>query len=113
MRRGDLYRVKRPNTPDRDPRAYRVYAVVSRQALIDSGYSTLICAPVYSRYDTLSTQVPVGINEGLKRDSSLHCDALVSLPKSVLSNYIGKLTETGLRSLDRALLVALQLENDL
>ena len=42
MKRGDLYRVKRPNTPDKDPRAYRVYAVVSRQVVIDSAYSTVM-----------------------------------------------------------------------
>ena len=110
MRRGDLYRVKRPNTPDKDPRAYRVYAVVSRQVVIDSGYSTVICAPVYSRYDGLSTQVVVGVDEGLKRDSSVHCDTLVSLPKSVLTNYIGKLNRDALQELDEALRVALGLE---
>ena len=61
--------------------------VISRQVLIDSAHSTVVCAPVYTRYDGLSTQVKVGIDEGLKHDSSIHCDDLVSLPKSVLSNY--------------------------
>ena len=110
MKRGDLYRVKRPNTPDEDPRAYRVYTVVSRQVLIDSAYSTVICAPVYSRYDGLSTQVEVGIDEGLKRASSVHCDALVSLPKRSLTNYIGKLSEPTLKELGLALRVALEIE---
>ena len=109
MKRGDLYRVKRPNTPDKDPRAYRVYVVVSRQVLIDSAYSTVICAPVYSRFDGLS-QVPVGIDEGLKRSSSIHCDTLVSLPKNALTNYIGRLGEATLFELGQALRVALALE---
>ena len=113
MKRGDLYRVKRPNTPDGDPRAYRIYVVVSRQVLIDSGYSTVICAPVYSRFDGLSTQIAVGINEGLKRSSSVHCDTLVSLPKAVLTNYLGKLEEATLFELGRALRVALALEDTL
>jgi mRNA interferase MazF len=65
--------------------------IVSRQALIDSRFSTLICAPVYSSYDGLSTQVAVGVEEGLKQDSSVHCDELVSLPKSLLSGYVGRL----------------------
>ena len=108
--RGDLYRIKRPNTPGRDPRAYRVYVVVSRQVLIDSAYSTAICAPVYSRYDGLSTQVEVGIDEGLKRASSIHCDTLVSLPKSSLTHYIGKLSEPALTALSAALRTALALE---
>ncbi len=111
MRRGYLYRVKRPNTPDEDPRPYRVYVVVSRQIVVDSGYSTVICAPVYSRYDALSTQVIVGVDEGLKRDSSVHCDTLISLPKSVLTNYLGKLGEYTLQELDEALRVALGLED--
>lgn len=110
MRRGDLYRVKRPNTPDRDPRAYRVYVVVSRQVLIDSNYSTVICAPVYSRHDGLSTQVEVGVDEGLKHHSSVHCDNLVGLPKRVLTNYVGKLEGDVLHLLDRALRIALQVE---
>ncbi len=111
MRRGYLYRVKRPNTSDSNSRAYRVYVVVSRQVLIDSQHSTVICAPIYSRHDGLSTQVGVGVAEGLKQDSSIHCDDLVSLPKSVLTNYIGKLNLLGLEHLDTSLKVALELEN--
>ena len=113
MKRGDLYRVKRPRTPDQDPRAYRVYVVVSRQVVVDSGYSTVICAPIYSRYDGLSTQVIVGIDEGLKRDSSVHCDTLVSLPKATLTHCIGKLEEASLKALNRALRVALELEDEI
>lgn len=69
----------------------------------------VICAPIYSTRDGLSTQVPVGIDEGLKHDSSIHCDELVSLPKSVLTNYIGTLTASKMEALDRALRIALDL----
>ena len=31
-------------------------------------------------YQDLSTQVPIDIEEGLKNDSSIHFDALMSLP---------------------------------
>ncbi len=88
MRRGDLYCIKRPNTPDKDPRAYRVYVVVSRQVLLESTHSTVICAPVYSNHDRLNTQLEVGIDKGLKKPLSIHCDGLVSLPRVVLTNYI-------------------------
>jgi mRNA interferase MazF len=44
---------------------------------------------VYFQHDGLSTQVRVGIEEGLKKESSIHCDALVSLPKSMLTGYVG------------------------
>jgi mRNA interferase MazF len=84
VKRGDLYLVKKPGS--RDPRKQRVFVIVSRQALIDSRFSSVICAPVYSRHDGLSTQVSVGLEEGLKKESSIHCDELVSLPRAVLTH---------------------------
>lgn len=86
MKRGDLYRVAKPSP--RDPKKFRVFVVVSREVLIDSRFSTVICAPIYSTHHGLSTQVAVGIDEGLKHDSSIHSDELVSLPKSVLTDYV-------------------------
>ena len=107
MRRGDLYRVKKPSA--RDPKKHRVFVVVSRQVLIDSRFSTVICAPIYTAYAGLSTQVPVGTQEGLKHDSSIHCDELVSLPKAVLTDFIGTLSGLKLQQLDKALRLALGL----
>ncbi len=103
MTRGDLYRVFRP----RDPKTFRVFAVVSRQASIDSRFATIVCAPVYSARHGLSTQVNVGIDEGLKHESSLHCDELMSLPKSALTHYVGRLSPDKVIELDRALVAAL------
>lgn len=108
MRRGELYRVRKPS--ESDPRKFRVFVIVSRQVLIDSRFSTLICAPVYTSYQGLSTQVPVGIAEGLKHDSSIYCDELVSLPKSALTNYVGMLSPEKLRLLNTGLRSALQME---
>jgi len=105
VRRGELYRVRRPSS--RDPKKFRVFVVVSRQILIDSLFSTVICVPVYTAYDGLSTQVVVGIDEGLKHDSGIHCDELISLPKSMLTNYVGKLSPEKLHLLGKALKIAL------
>jgi len=80
--------------------------------LIESRFSTVICAPVYTSYDGLSTQVAVGVDEGLKHDSSLHCDELVSLPKSALTDYVGSLSAAKIEELDQALRMALQLHDD-
>ncbi|MFP4348935.1 MAG: type II toxin-antitoxin system PemK/MazF family toxin [Thermodesulfobacteriota bacterium] len=110
MRRGDLYRVKRPSS--RDPKKFRPFVVVSRQILIESRFSTVICAPVYTSYEDLSTQVPVGINEGLKHDSAVHCDELVSLPKAMLTNYIGRLSLQKLKYLENSLKIALQIDGE-
>ena len=84
--------------------------VVSRQALIESRFSSVICAPVYSRRDGLATQVDVGIECGLKHDSSIHCDDLVSLPKRMLTDYVGALTLPTRQALAEALRVALDVE---
>lgn len=108
MRRGELYRVAAPSGDD--PRAFRVFVVVSRQALIDTGHSTVICAPIYSSYAGLSTQVPLGIDEGLKHDSSIHCDALMSLRKSSLTHYVGRLSAPKQQALNTALKIALALD---
>lgn len=105
MKRGDLYRVAKPSAVD--PKAYRVFVVVSRQVLVDSKFSTVVCAPVYSARHGLSTQVDVGSEEGLRHESSIHCDALVSLSKSVLTNFVGSLSSPKLAELDRALVAAL------
>ena len=105
MKRGELYRVANPSP--RDPKRQRVFVVISRQVLIDSRFSTVICAPVHTAYDGLATQVPVGLDEGLKHDSSIHCDELVSLPKGKLTNYVGVLGPTKLQSLQYALRIAL------
>lgn len=107
MKRGDLYRVRHPSG---DVRRSRVFVVVSRQTLIDSRFSTVVCAPVYSRRDGLATQVDVGVEEGLKHASSIHCDALVSLSKSTLTDYLAALGSESLVALDRALRIALALE---
>jgi mRNA interferase MazF len=108
VKRGELYRVAHPSN---DPKKFRVFVIVSRQALIDSRYSTVICAPVYSVHDGLASQVAIGVDEGLKHESSIHCDGLVSLPKSVLTNYIGALPPDKLADLDYALRVALDLRD--
>ena len=107
MKRSDLYRV--PNPSAKDPKKSRVFVIVSRQVLIDSRFSTVICAPIYSTHDGLSTQVLVGVDQGLKHDSSIHCDELISLPKSLLTNFVGSLSLNKIEELNRALSIALDI----
>jgi mRNA interferase MazF len=106
MRRGELYRVRRPPG---DPKPARVFVIVSRQPLIDSTFSTVICAPVFTQWHGLPTQVAVSAAEGLKHESAIQCDGLMSLEKSRLTDYVGELALDKLHELDKALLVALGL----
>jgi len=62
---------------------------------------------VYSSFDGLSTQVPVGVDEGLKHASSIHCYELVSIPKSSLTSFIGTLSPDKLAALNQALAIAI------
>lgn len=107
MRRGQIYRVHHPND---DPKSARSYVLVSRQALIDSRFPNVICAPIFSTGQGLATQVPVGIDEGLKHDSWILCDNLVSLRKIQLTRFVGSLPRPKIEELDRALKRALDLE---
>ena len=107
MKRGDLFLVRKPGS--NDPRKRRVFVVVSRPVLLRSSYSTVICAPVYSTRSGLSTQVDIGPEAGLKHDSAIHCDELVSLARSRLTEFVGALSTAQLDQLDRALSIAVGL----
>ena len=106
MKRGELYRVHKPGG---DPKAYRTFVVVSRQVLIDSRFSTVTCAPVFTSGEGLSTQVTVGPEDGLKHPSWVMCDNLVSLRKAELTSYVGALRPAKLTALNQALKIALEL----
>jgi mRNA interferase MazF len=47
------------------------------------------------------------VDEGLKHESCIFCDELVSFPKSMLTDFIGKLS---IQKLDAALKAALGIE---
>lgn len=64
VRRGELYRVSKPAKSD--PKNSRVFVVVGRREVIESSYSMVICAPVYSGCLGIETEVEIGIDEGLK-----------------------------------------------
>jgi mRNA interferase MazF len=112
MRRGEIYRVHHPggDPTGNDPKLYRSFVVVSRQVLVDSRFPTVVCAPILTRGHGFSTQVSVGIDEGLKHESWVLCDNLVSLRKVQLTRFVGSLARSKVEELDRALKMALALE---
>jgi mRNA interferase MazF len=107
MKRGEVYRVHKPGG---DPKQHRFFVVVSRQVLIDSKFSTVICAPVFSNGQGLSTQVAIGPDQGLKHESWIMCDNLISMRKTELSQYVSLLSSAKIAELDRALRNALNLQ---
>ena len=108
LARGEIYLVSPP--PGRDPKRARALVVVSRQTLCDSKADKLICAPINSEADGRSTEVPVGVEDGLKHHSVINCDQLVLMEKSKLTNYVGSLSSKKLAALRDALRIALDIE---
>lgn len=106
MKRGELYRVYKP---EGDPRQFRTFVVVSRQTLIDSRFPKVLCAPVMTEGQGLATQLSIGIDEGMKHDCWVHCDDLRSMKKTDLTRYVGSIPPRKMRNLDYALAVALDL----
>jgi mRNA interferase MazF len=108
VKRGELYRVEKPSK--RDPKSFRVFVVVSRQRFIETRFESVVCAPVYTTCIGLPSEVEIGVDEGLKHDSCIHCDELVSLHKSALTNFIGSLSIEKIQELNQALKVALEID---
>lgn len=108
LARGEIYLVSPP--PGKDPKRARALVVVSRQTLCDSKADKLICAPINTEADGRSTEVPVGIEDGLKHNSVINCDQLVLVEKSRLTNYVSSLSSRKLALLRDALRIALEIE---
>lgn len=106
MTRGEIYRTgtrlpERGNKPG-------FYVIVSRAFIAENDdVSTVICAPVYSRALGIETEVSLGPEDGLPRESAIRCDFLALMFKSKLTTFVGSLSERRLRALDRALATAL------
>jgi mRNA interferase MazF len=107
MKRGDMYLLRRPGGGD--PKKQREMIVVSRQALVESRFPTVVCAPAFTRGHGLETEVPVGPEEGLKHPSWIGCDGLVSISKTRLSDFVGRLSPEKLSRLSHALRIALDI----
>jgi mRNA interferase MazF len=106
--RGEIYRTAE-RSPERGGKP-GFYVVVSRTFIAESDdVSTVICAPVYSRVLGLSTEVAVGPEEGLPRESSIRCDFLTLMFKRKLTTFVATLPPSKVSELDEALSVALDL----
>ena len=109
MTRGEVYRTQE-RAPERGGKP-GFYVVVSRPFIAESDdVGTVICAPVYSHILGISTEVVIGQAEGLPRAAALRCDFLALTFKRKLTTFVGSLSPRKLAELDRALMIALDLE---
>jgi mRNA interferase MazF len=49
----------------------------------------------------------VGVEEGLKKESSIFCDELVSIEKSRLTHFVGMLSPSKMAGLEECLSIAI------
>src|SRR2546428_13082815 len=101
MRRGEIYRTKEKLAE----RGYKpgFYVVVSRNFVAhNDDVSTVICAPVYSETLGLRSEVELGPEDGLPRESALSCDFLTLMFKKKLSHFVGTLSSARFKDLNRA-----------
>ena len=108
MNRGEIYKVPRP--PNRDPKDWRYFVVVSRQTLLDSKAAHAVCAPINSEGHGLETEIQVGPEHGLTRISYINCDQLVRIEKTRLTDFVASLPASKIKSLNTSLRVALELD---
>lgn len=109
MKRGEIYRTVE-RLPERGGKR-GFYVVVSRDFVAgNDSISTVVCAPVYSEFEGLSTEVAIGREDGMPRRCSIRCDYLTLLFKRKLTGFVATLTPEKIAELDRALCYALDLD---
>ncbi|MCP3978730.1 MAG: type II toxin-antitoxin system PemK/MazF family toxin [bacterium] len=100
MNRGEIwfYEFKRP-----DKR--RPVVILSRQDVIPL-LRTVMIAPITSTIRGAPSEVVVGVDQGLKRDSAINLDHVQTVEKQRLRKYIGHLDRDKMTRVCRALAIA-------
>lgn len=79
--------------------------VLTRQSVL-SLLRTAMVAPVTSNVRGLPSEVPVGVGEGLTRDSVVNLDWVQTVEQRRLKRYVGSLDDAKMAQVCRALAVA-------
>ncbi len=87
------------------PDKWRPVLVLSRQQVIGLLH-TVIVAPVTSTVHGAPSEVIVGVNEGLKKESAINLDHVQTVEQARLIRYIGHLAPGRMREVCRALAIA-------
>ena len=108
IHRGEIYLLAPP--PDRsDPKRRRACVVVSRETLCVSAFPKVVVAAIHSEADGLSTEVPLGADDGLKWSCVVKADQLFLIEKARLTNFVATLKPAKAKALGEALAIALDL----
>jgi mRNA interferase MazF len=91
------------------PAGRRPVCVLTRDAAIDV-LTAITCAPITRTVRGIRSEVEIGLDEGLPEPSVISCDNLLTVPKSVLDEPVGRLDLDTRVLLDRALRYALDIQ---
>ena len=89
----------------RPPDKRRPVVILSRDHAIRHLHTVLV-ATVTSTIRGLPSEVPVGIDEGLKHASAVNLDHVYTVDKARLGNFLGTLAPEKIRAVCRALTIA-------
>ena len=98
--RGDIW-MYTCSTPDRR----RPVLVLTRQGVIELLHTVMV-APIASTIRGAPSEVIVGIDEGLKRDSAVNLDHVQTVERSRLDHRVGKVDARKMGAVCRALAIA-------
>jgi len=85
--------------------------LVLTRDLVRPHLTRVTVAPITSTARGLSTEVPVGVRNGLDRPSVVSCDNVVTIPSAALGRQIGRLLPEQEQALTAALHAAFDLED--
>jgi mRNA-degrading endonuclease toxin of MazEF toxin-antitoxin module len=109
MKWGEIYRT-RDKVSERGHKP-GFYVVVSRDFIAGHDeVSTVICAPVYGEVLGLRTEVLLGVEDGVPRESAIRCDFLMLMFKRKLRGFVATLPARKQTELKQALAYALQFD---
>ncbi|HEX4978448.1 MAG TPA: type II toxin-antitoxin system PemK/MazF family toxin [Acidimicrobiales bacterium] len=91
------------------PAGRRPVCVLTRDAAIDV-LTAITCAPITRTIRSIRSEVEVGPDEGLPEPSVISCDNLLTVPKNVMDEPVGRLGLDARARLDQALRYALDIQ---
>lgn len=87
----------------------RLVLILTRE-IVRPHLNTVTVAPITGTIRGLSTEVPVGVANGLDKPSVVACDHVTTIPKEALGSRIGLLLDDQERALSDAIRAAFDLD---
>jgi mRNA interferase MazF len=98
--RGEIWQYRFKSADKRRP-----VLILSRQEVIPLLHTVMV-APITSTRRGAPSEVPVGVNEGLKHESAVNLDHVQTVERARLVSFVGGLSAPQMRLVCRALALA-------